>query len=154
MPSILCLNARTPVAQFVTASGWNSDDPGSNPGWITMSFFAIIQLCKTSKQRTHWGRALCREVVLFSEVLFQTHWKFPKDKKKLIVCWMDYFNIFCFILMACSIARWQEQHYTSIEYVEWCNYNTNKHLIVVCNCIFENSGKDHRCRSGIRRYLL
>ena len=60
--------------------------------------------------------------------------------------------VYCFILMACSIARWQEQHYTSIEYVEWCNYNTNKHLIVVCNCICENSGKDQRCRSGIRRY--
>ena len=51
----------------------------------------------------------------------------------LIVCYylMYYFNIFCFILMACLIARWQEQHYSSIEYVEWCNYN--KHLIVVCN---------------------
>ena len=41
MPSILCSNARAPVAQLVRASDRNSEDPGSNPGWISMSFFAI-----------------------------------------------------------------------------------------------------------------
>ena len=32
--SILCSNARAPVAQLVRASAWNSEDPGSYPGWI------------------------------------------------------------------------------------------------------------------------
>ena len=41
MPSILCSNARAPVAQLVRASDWNSEDPGSNPGRISMSFFTI-----------------------------------------------------------------------------------------------------------------
>ena len=40
MPSILCSNARAPVAQLVRASDRQSEDPGSNPGWISMSFFA------------------------------------------------------------------------------------------------------------------
>ena len=39
MPSILCSNARAPVAQLVRASDWNSVDLGSNPGWISMSLF-------------------------------------------------------------------------------------------------------------------
>ena len=39
MPSILCSNARAPVAQLVRASDRNLEDPGSNPGWISMSFF-------------------------------------------------------------------------------------------------------------------
>ena len=29
------------VAQLVRASDRNSEDPGSNPGWISMSFFAM-----------------------------------------------------------------------------------------------------------------
>ena len=43
MPSILCCNARAPAAQLVRASDWNSQDPGSNPGWISMPFITIIQ---------------------------------------------------------------------------------------------------------------
>ena len=39
MSSILCSNARTLVAQLLTASEQNSEDPGLNPGWIAMSFF-------------------------------------------------------------------------------------------------------------------
>ena len=39
MPSILCSNARAPVAQLVRASDRSSEGPGSNPGWISMSFF-------------------------------------------------------------------------------------------------------------------
>ena len=30
---------RAPVAQLVRASNQGSEDPGSNPGWISMSFF-------------------------------------------------------------------------------------------------------------------
>ena len=33
---------RVPVSQLVRVSDWNSEDPGLNPGWISMSFFAII----------------------------------------------------------------------------------------------------------------
>ena len=36
MPSILCSNARAPVAQLVKASDHSLEDPGSNPGWISM----------------------------------------------------------------------------------------------------------------------
>ena len=44
--SMLCSNARAPVAQLVRASDWNSEDPGSNPGWISMSFFSIyLSIC-------------------------------------------------------------------------------------------------------------
>ena len=39
MPSILCSNARAPVVQLVRASDRSSEGPGSNPGWISMSFF-------------------------------------------------------------------------------------------------------------------
>ena len=39
IPSILCSNARPPVAQLVRTSDRHSEDPGSNPGWISMSFF-------------------------------------------------------------------------------------------------------------------
>ena len=45
MPSILCSTARAPVAQLVRASDRNSEDPGSNPGWISMSFFAMVFPC-------------------------------------------------------------------------------------------------------------
>ena len=38
IPSILSSNARAPVAQLVRASDRNSEDPGLNPGWISMSF--------------------------------------------------------------------------------------------------------------------
>ena len=34
-------NARAPVAQLVRASDRHSEDPGSNPGWISMSFFTM-----------------------------------------------------------------------------------------------------------------
>ena len=34
-------NARAPVAQLVRASDGHSEDPGSNPGWISMSFFTM-----------------------------------------------------------------------------------------------------------------
>ena len=43
MLSILCSNARAPVAQLVRASDRNSEDPGLNPGWISMSFFTTIK---------------------------------------------------------------------------------------------------------------
>ena len=33
------------VSSLVRASDWNSEDPGSNPGCISMSFFAIMLLC-------------------------------------------------------------------------------------------------------------
>ena len=36
MPSIFCSNARAPVAQLVRTSDQNSEDPGSNPGWINV----------------------------------------------------------------------------------------------------------------------
>ena len=36
--SILCSNARAPVAQLVRASDQNLEDPGSNPGWISCLF--------------------------------------------------------------------------------------------------------------------
>ena len=39
IPSILSSNARAPVAQLVRTSVWQSEDPGSNPSWITPSFF-------------------------------------------------------------------------------------------------------------------
>ena len=42
MPSILCSNARPPVAQLVRASDRNSEDPGLNPGWNSMSFSALF----------------------------------------------------------------------------------------------------------------
>ena len=32
-------NARAPVGQLVRAFDRNSEDPGSNPGWTSMSFF-------------------------------------------------------------------------------------------------------------------
>ena len=32
-------HARAPVAQLVRASDWNSEDSGSNPGWISSYFF-------------------------------------------------------------------------------------------------------------------
>ena len=35
-------HARAPVAQLVRASDWNSEDPGPNPGWISMSFSPTI----------------------------------------------------------------------------------------------------------------
>ena len=46
MGSILHSNARAPVAQLVRASDQSSEDPSLNRGWITMSFFAIVYLCK------------------------------------------------------------------------------------------------------------
>ena len=33
------------VSSLVRASDWNSEDPGSNPGCISMSFFAVMLLC-------------------------------------------------------------------------------------------------------------
>ena len=41
IPTILCSNARAPVAQLVRASDRHSEDPGSNPGWISMPFFIV-----------------------------------------------------------------------------------------------------------------
>ena len=38
MDKCLCSNARAPVAQLVRASDQNSEDPGSNSGWNSMSF--------------------------------------------------------------------------------------------------------------------
>ena len=35
-------NARAPVAQLVRAFDQNSEDPGSNPVWISMSFFLAV----------------------------------------------------------------------------------------------------------------
>ena len=37
-------NARAPVAQLVRASDRSLEDPGSNPGWISMSFFACREI--------------------------------------------------------------------------------------------------------------
>ena len=45
MPSILCTNARSPVAHLVRASDRNLEDQGSNPGWISMSFLASEARC-------------------------------------------------------------------------------------------------------------
>ena len=43
MASILCCNARPPVAHwYIRESDRNSEDPGSNPGWISMSFFTMV----------------------------------------------------------------------------------------------------------------
>ena len=42
MPSILYSNAQAPVSQLVRASGRSSEEPGSNPGWISISFFAML----------------------------------------------------------------------------------------------------------------
>ena len=42
MSSILYSNARAPVSQLVRASGRSSEDPGSNPGWISISFFTML----------------------------------------------------------------------------------------------------------------
>ena len=44
MPSILCFNARVPVAHLVRASDRSSEDPGSNPGWTSMSFFTWMNV--------------------------------------------------------------------------------------------------------------
>ena len=45
MSSILCYNASAPVVQLVRASDRKSEDSGSNPGWISMSFFADSVCC-------------------------------------------------------------------------------------------------------------
>ena len=42
MPSILCSNARAPVAQLVRASDQHSEDPSPNPGWISTSAFLFL----------------------------------------------------------------------------------------------------------------
>ena len=42
MPCILCSDGRTPVTQLVRVSNQNSKHPGSNHGWISMSFFCHV----------------------------------------------------------------------------------------------------------------
>ena len=37
------------VAQLARASDQNSEDPGSNPGWISMSFFANPNLAMSTR---------------------------------------------------------------------------------------------------------
>ena len=39
------LQCQSSSSSLVRASDRNSEDPGSNPGWISMSFFTIMQLC-------------------------------------------------------------------------------------------------------------
>ena len=48
-PLLQCQSSSGSVG--IRASDQNLEDPGSNPGWISMSFFTIIQLCKTNKQK-------------------------------------------------------------------------------------------------------
>ena len=35
------LQCQSSSSSLVRASDWHSEDPGSNPGWISMSFFAV-----------------------------------------------------------------------------------------------------------------
>ena len=41
--TILCSNARAPVVQLVRASDRNSEDPGWNPGWISMNMYVKLE---------------------------------------------------------------------------------------------------------------
>ena len=78
MPSILCSNTRAPVAQLVRASDRNSEDPGSNPGWISMSFFTNWSLllvnihdslhCKQGMLLVNIHSLPCKEGVLLVNI--------------------------------------------------------------------------------------
>ena len=47
MLSIRCCNARGPVVQLIRTSDWRSEDPGSNPGRSSLSFFSPWHLSGT-----------------------------------------------------------------------------------------------------------
>ena len=59
IPSILCSNPRAPVAQLVRTSDYNSEDPGSNPGWISMSFFTINNSANKTHFRVQMSTSVC-----------------------------------------------------------------------------------------------
>ena len=52
-------NAKAPVAQLVRASDRHSEDPGSNPGWISWSFFTK---CLMMSQNVSWCLMVAHDV--------------------------------------------------------------------------------------------
>ena len=73
------------MAQLVRASDRNSEDPGSNPSWISMPFIAIIQLLQIKYifQRTDFCLVFmhsCCALVLLSGTPRSTR-KEPESKK-------------------------------------------------------------------------
>ena len=58
--SILCSNARAPVAHLVRATHWHSENPGSNPGAGSQGFFptqTFVCIKKLQPSLVPWSRS-------------------------------------------------------------------------------------------------
>ena len=66
-PLLQCQSSSGSVG--IRASDQNLEDPGSNPGWISMSFFTIIQLCKQTNKKTKQNKITILEYLLVKRQL-------------------------------------------------------------------------------------
>ena len=67
------LNARAPVTQLVRASDQSSEDPSSNPGWTSMSFFDTVHTCMYEHLLSQLTSNFCERKQLAETIYLHTH---------------------------------------------------------------------------------